>query len=61
MMIGLIRRVFLGEQYLLYKGLKLFRKVGEAMVIKEIKQLHDRVCFEPIDPSNMTQDERKNQ
>ena len=36
------------QSYLIKEGLKIFGKDGEQAVIKEIKQLHDRVCFEPV-------------
>ena len=34
-----------GQQYILQKGLNKFKKSGEKAVLKELKQLHDCVCF----------------
>ena len=51
--------VSLVETYSLKKGLKKFGKRAEQSATKEMKQLHDRVCFRPINPSEMTTDERK--
>ena len=51
--------VSLVETYSLTKGLKKFGKRAEQSATKEMKQLHDRVCFRPINPSEMTTDERK--
>ena len=47
------------ETYNLKKGLKKFGQSGEKAAHKEMKQLHDRVCFRPIDPNTMTELERK--
>lgn len=32
---------------MIHKSLKVFGKRGKKAVIKELKQLHDRTCFEP--------------
>ena len=37
------------QQYLLHEGLKRYGREGRFAAKKEIKQLHDRVCFRPID------------
>ena len=37
-----------GQQYIVHKGLKKFDKKGKLATLKELRQLHDRVCFEPI-------------
>ena len=47
------------QTYTLKKGLKKFKKKGYVAAFGEMKQLHDRVCFRPIDPSTMTKSERK--
>ena len=36
------------ETYSLNKGLKKFGEEGRKAAMKEMQQLHDRVCFEPI-------------
>ena len=41
----------LAQQYILQEGLKLFGDRGKAAAKKEMNQLHDRVCFVPIDIS----------
>ena len=51
--------VALAQTYSLQKGLKVFGEKGTKAAHKEMKQLHDRVCFQPINPSNMTTTERK--
>ena len=51
--------VSLVETYSLKKGLKKFGKRAEQSETKEMKQLHNRVCFRPINPTEMTADERK--
>ena len=47
------------ETYNLRKGLIKFGDRGRKAAYKEMQQLHDRVCFRPIDPSTMTETERK--
>ena len=47
------------ETYNLQKGLAKFGDKGRKAAHKEMKQLHDRVCFRPIDPNTMTDIERK--
>jgi len=51
--------VSLVETYSLKKAIKKFGKKAEQSATKEMKQLHDRVCFKPINPTEMTADERK--
>ncbi len=41
------------------KGLKKFGNEGHNAAFKEIKQLHDRIVFEPIHLYNLTDQERK--
>ena len=43
-----------GQQYMLNKGLKLFGDKGKAASGKELKQLHDRLCFAPKSVAEMT-------
>ena len=47
------------ETYSLKKGLKKFGEKGHQAAYKEMKQLHDRVCFEPINPNALTPQERR--
>ncbi len=47
------------QTYSLKQGIKKFGKRGVAAAHKEIKQLHDRVVFEPISVDEMTSVERK--
>ena len=46
-------------QYSLKKGLKMFGDKGHEAAHKEIKQLHDRVCFQPINFDKLTPLEKK--
>ena len=43
----------------LNKGLKKFGEAGKKAAVKEMKQLHDRSCFEPIKLENLTHTEKK--
>ena len=47
------------QQCALDKGLKKHGKRGEDAVLKEITQLHDRACFEPIEVEDMTPEEKQ--
>jgi len=47
------------ETFSLQKGLKKFGEKGKQAAIKEMKQLHDRVCFEPIRLEELSPLERK--
>ena len=47
------------ETYSLTKGLKKFGEKGKQAAMKEMQQLHDRVCFEPIKLENLTPTEKK--
>ena len=53
------RATSFAQQYILQKGLKMFGERGDAAASKEVKQLHDRVCWEPIDISTLTQSEKR--
>ena len=46
-------------QYGLKKGLQKFGDAGRQAVHNETEQLHLRSCFEPLDPNNMTYEEKK--
>eukprot|EP00957_Ditylum_brightwellii_P001556 121820-Ditylum_brightwellii.AAC.1 len=46
-------------QYHVSKGLKVFGQKGADAVLKELKQLHDRVVMDPKNPDEMTKDEKK--
>jgi hypothetical protein len=48
-----------GQQYIVQKGLKKFGSKGRAATLKELRQLHDRVCFEPVNVHSMTENEKK--
>jgi hypothetical protein len=51
-----------GQQYILQKGLKKFKKSGEDAAAKELDQLHKRNCFSPINVSELSaEDKRKAQ
>ena len=41
------------------KGIKKFGEKGEKAAFKEMKQLHDRVCFKPIDKRTLAATELK--
>jgi hypothetical protein len=45
------------QQYILQKGLKKFGQKGSDAATKELKQLHNCVCFEPISVADMSQSE----
>jgi hypothetical protein len=47
------------QTYSLKQGIKKFGEKGVAAANKELRQLHDRVVFEPISIDEMTQLERK--
>jgi hypothetical protein len=47
------------QTFSLKKGIKVFGEKGEEAAYKEMKQLHDRVVFEPIKIHEMTPIERK--
>jgi hypothetical protein len=46
------------QQYGLGKGIRKFGKKGKEAAIKEMKQLHERTVFLPVDVSKLTQKER---
>ena len=43
-------------QYGLKKGLREFREEGATALLKEIKQLHDMKCIDPV--SNLTREQK---
>ena len=47
------------ETYSLNKGLKKFGEEGKKAAMKEMQQLHDRVCFEPIKLESLSPTEKK--
>ena len=51
--------VSFAQQYLLHEGLKRYGKEGRSASKKEIKQLHERVCFRPINVASLTMEERR--
>jgi hypothetical protein len=46
-------------QYSMKAGMKQFKQRGEDAVSKELSQLHFRDTFEPINPKDLTNEERK--
>ena len=48
----------LAQQYVLEKGLKIFKEKGEKSVHKEMKQLDDRTCYLPLMVQDMTTGEK---
>ena len=48
-----------GQQYNLKQGLKRFGERGKKAARKELDQLHQRVCFTPVDISTMSQAEKE--
>lgn len=47
------------QTYNLKQGIKKFGQKGYDSALKEMKQLHDRDCFEPVEVSDLTMDERR--
>ena len=47
-----------GQQYIVQKGLMKFGKKGRHASLKELCQLNDRVCFEPISVNSMSPNEK---
>ena len=56
---GTAEGICLGQQYMLPDGLRIFGKNGRAATGKELKQLHDRQCFAPMDISKLTSVEKR--
>jgi hypothetical protein len=56
---AMMQGVSLGQQYILQKGLKVFGDRGKEAGRKEIGQLHDRQCFNPILVSELNEKEKK--
>ena len=48
-----------GQQYIVQKGRKKFGKKGKHASLKELRQLNDHVCFEPISINSMSPNEKK--
>jgi hypothetical protein len=46
-------------QYMLQKGLKVFGKKGHEALMKEINQLHKRMCFAPLKIKEMKPSKQK--
>ena len=47
------------ETFSLKKGIAKFGQEGKESAIKEMRQLHERGCIEPIDPFMLTEEEKK--
>ena len=45
--------------YSLQKGIKKFGEQGRQAALNEMRQLHERECFKPIDIGSLSQIERK--
>jgi hypothetical protein len=52
-------RASFAQQYMLQKKLKVFGKKGHEASMKEIDQLHKRMCFAPLEVKEMKASERK--
>ncbi|MGC9293621.1 MAG: hypothetical protein ACP5EP_13150, partial [Acidobacteriaceae bacterium] len=48
-----------GQQFILQKGLKKFKKAGEDAAGKELEQLHKRNCFTPMDVTKLSPEEKR--
>ena len=48
-----------GQQHIIQKGLKMFKEKGHAAAMKELDQLHKRMCFTPVDINDLTTSEKK--
>ena len=48
-----------GQQHILQKGLKIHKDKGHDAVIKELDQLHRRMCFTPVEVNDLTRNEKK--
>ena len=49
-----------GQQYILQKGLKMFIDKGHDAAMKELDQLHQRMCLIPVDVNDLnTSNEKK--
>ena len=42
------------QTYILKQGIKKFEKCGTEAVYKEVKQLHERIVFEPVKVESLT-------
>ena len=49
----------LAQQHLLPKGLKVWGDKARTAALKEMDQLHSRVCFTPVDPKQCSEIELK--
>ena len=55
---GGVTKLF-AQQYIIKKGLELFKEQGKEAAHKEVGQLHERACFRPIDISTLTKEEKR--
>ena len=46
------------QQYVLEKGLKIFKEKGEKSIYKEMKQLDNRTCYLSLKMGKMTTEEK---
>ena len=51
--------IIMAQQYIVKKGIELFGKKGEAAVTKELTQMHDMKVYYPMDPKELTREQRK--
>ena len=47
------------QTFSLKQGIKKFGERGKQAAMKELRQLHDRVVFEPVDVSTLTSDDKQ--
>ena len=47
------------DQFHVYKGLKVFGEPRVAAVLKDLKQLHDRMVMDPKNADKMTTSKKK--
>ena len=52
-------RMSFGQQHILQKGLKLYKDRGYSAAMKELEQLHSRVCFVPVKMQNLSDAEKR--
>ena len=50
--------VSLGQQYIFRKGLKVFGEKGKEAANKELDQLHKQTCFQSVDISSLSPEEK---
>ena len=51
--------VIMAQQYSVKKGIELFGEKGEKAVTKELTHMHDMKVYHPMDPKELTREQRK--